>query len=124
MPKTSDPTPVRLPAARYADATAELGPWEIACAQQGLDGHTVVTDVSERPADETTAAALGIESGSTAIHRANQMFVGDQIAQLQDTWLPLSLVTGTALAASEKAVGGIYRGLSDIGHPLPLRTKK
>jgi DNA-binding GntR family transcriptional regulator len=54
----------------------------------------VVTGVGERPADETTAAVLGIEAGSIAIHRGNQRLLSDQIAQLQDTWLPLSLVTG------------------------------
>ncbi|MGH3926345.1 MAG: winged helix-turn-helix domain-containing protein, partial [Pseudonocardiaceae bacterium] len=38
-----DRTPVRLSIARYTDATPEAGPWEVACAEQGLDGWTEVT---------------------------------------------------------------------------------
>ncbi|MGH3695063.1 MAG: GntR family transcriptional regulator [Pseudonocardiaceae bacterium] len=112
-----DRTPVRLPVARYADATSEAGPWEVACAQHGLAGWTEVTSVDEQPADETVARELGLEPGTTVIRRGNRMRIGDQMAQLQETWLPLSLFADTPLAAPEKVTGGIYRGLADAGHP-------
>ncbi len=112
-----DRTPLRLPVARYADATPEAGPWEVACAQQGLDGWTEVTGVDQRPADETVARELGLEPGATVIRRGNRMRIGDQMAQIQETWLPASLFAGTLLAAPEKVTGGINRGLADAGHP-------
>lgn len=106
-----------LPIARYADATPAGGPWEDACAQQGLDGRTDVIDVGERPADETTAHALGIQPGDTVIHRLNHMTVDGHVAQWQETWLPHSIAAGTPLAAPERVTGGIYRGLADADHP-------
>ncbi|MGH3612683.1 MAG: GntR family transcriptional regulator [Pseudonocardia sp.] len=112
-----DRTPVRLPIARYADATPEAGPWEVACAQQGLNGWTEVTGVDERTADEVVARELGLEPGDPVIRRANRMRIGDQVAQLQETWLPLPLFAGTQLAAPDKVTGGIYRGLAAAGHP-------
>lgn len=112
-----DRTPVRLPVTRYTEASAEAGPWETACAQQGLAGHTDVVGVSERVADEAVARALGVEAGTTLIHRLNHMYLGTQIAQLQETWLPLSVAAGTPLSAPAKVTGGIYRGLTDLGRP-------
>ena len=63
------------------------------------------------------ARELGLEAGTAVIRRGNRMHIGDQVAQLQETWLPLSLFIGTPLAAPEKVTGGIYRGLADAGHP-------
>lgn len=112
-----DRTPVRLSIARYTDATPEAGPWQVACAAQGLNGWVEVTGVDEREADEIVAHELGLEPGTDVIRRGNRMHIGDQVAQLQETWLPLSLFAGTPLAAPEQVIGGIYRGLADAGHP-------
>jgi GntR family transcriptional regulator len=112
-----DRTHVRLPVARYADASAQLGPWETACAAQGLSGWTQVTEVSEVAADDLVAGELGIEPGAPVIRRGNRMHVGDHVAQLQETYLPLDLFAGTPLAGVDKITGGIYRGLADAGHP-------
>lgn len=112
-----DRTPIRLSIARYTDATAEAGPWEVACAEQGLDGWTEVTGVDEHEADEIVARELGLEPGAAVIRRGNRMHIaGDQVPQIQETWLPLSLFAGTPLAAPERVTGGIYRGLTDAGH--------
>lgn len=111
-----DRTRIVLPVSRYPNATPALGPWETACAQQNLNGQTDVIGVSERPADETVAQALGVESGSILIHRLNHMHVDGCIAQWQETWLPHDLAAGTLLAAPGKVTGGIYRGLAEIGH--------
>jgi len=113
-----DRAPVRLSIARYADATPETGPWQVACAAQGLDGWVEVTGVEEREADEIVARELGLEPGAAVIRRGNRMHIdGDQVPQIQETWLPLSLFAGTPLAAPERITGGIYRGLADAGHP-------
>lgn len=104
-------------AARYTDASAQLGPWETACAGQDLRGWTQVTGVSEVAADDLVAGELGIEPGAPVIRRDNRMHVGDHVAQLQETYLPLALFAGTPLAGPDLVTGGIYRGLADAGHP-------
>jgi len=112
-----DRTRIVLPATRYPNAAPSLGPWESACAQQGLTGQVEVVGVSERPADLVVATALGVEPGSVLIHRRNRMHIDGRTAQYQEVWLPYDLATGTLLAAPGKVTGGIYRGLTEIGHP-------
>jgi GntR family transcriptional regulator len=112
-----DRTPFRLPVDRYTTSSPQHGPWETACAHQGLDGYTEVTDVSEQPADELVARELEIEPGTTVIHRLNEMYLGRHVAQLQETFLPYSLVANTPFTGREIMAAGIYKGLTDIGHP-------
>lgn len=115
-----DRTPVRLSVDRYSDVLAgpgDRGPWETACAQQGVPGRTEIVTVDQRQADARVAGQLGIPQGAPVVYRRQHMYAGEQVGQLQETWLPLALVEGTPLAGAGKVVGGIYRALSAIGHP-------
>lgn len=115
-----DRTPVRLSVDRYSDVLAgpgDGGPWETACTQQDVPGRTDIVAVDQRLADARVASQLGIPQGAQVIYRRQHMYAGKQVGQLQETWLPLSLAEGTALASAGKVVGGIYRALSAIGHP-------
>ena len=115
------PAPVRLKVTRYADMTssdrdlAHLGPWETACAAQGIDGQTVVTAVDRQSASQPIADRLQVPSGTQLVHRARQMLANGRVAQVQDTWMPADLVEGTPLAGSEKIVGGVYAAMSAAG---------
>ncbi|MGH3718265.1 MAG: UTRA domain-containing protein [Pseudonocardiaceae bacterium] len=73
--------------------------------------------VDQRPADTHVASRLGIPQGTPVVYRLQHMYAGQQVGQLQETWLPLTLVEGTPLAGAGKVVGGIYRALTTIGHP-------
>lgn len=115
-----DRSPVRLSVARYTDVLAgpgERGPWETACAQQGVPGRTEIVTVDQHPADTHVAGRLGIPEGAAVVYRLQHMYAGKQVGQLQETWLPLALAEGTPLAGAGKVVGGIYRALTSIGHP-------
>ncbi|MGH3427531.1 MAG: GntR family transcriptional regulator [Pseudonocardiaceae bacterium] len=115
-----DRTPVRLSVARYTDVLAgpgDRGPWETACDQLGIPGRTEIVTVDQRPADTHVASRLGIPQGTPVVYRLQHMYAGQQVGQLQETWLPLTLVEGTPLAGAGKVVGGIYRALTTIGHP-------
>ncbi|MGH3869421.1 MAG: GntR family transcriptional regulator [Pseudonocardiaceae bacterium] len=115
-----DRTPVRLSVARYTDVLASpgrFGPWETACAQLSIPGRTEIVTVEQRPAGTHVASQLGIPQGAPVIYRLQHMYAGQQIGQLQETWLPLTLAEGTPLADASKVVGGIYRALTAIGHP-------
>lgn len=121
-----DRTPVRLSMARHTDvltSPGDRGPWETACAQLGVPGRTEIVTVDQRPADTQVAGRLGIAEGAPVVYRLQHMYAGEQVGQLQETWLPLNLVEGTPLAGVGKVVGGIYRGLTAIGHP-PLSAEE
>lgn len=115
-----DRTPVRLSVKRHSDVLAgpgDRGPWETACAEQGILGRTEIVTVDQRQADARVADQLSIPEGAAVVYRRQHMYVGDYVGQLQETWLPLAVVDGTPLAGDGKVIGGIYRGLSSIGHP-------
>jgi GntR family transcriptional regulator len=121
-----DRTPVRLSMARHTDVLTgpgDRGPWETACAQLGVPGRTEIVTVDQRPAGERVAGRLGIPEGALVVYRLQHMYAGEQVGQLQETWLPLDLVEGTPLAGVGKVVGGVYRALAAIGHP-PLSAQE
>lgn len=115
------PRPVRLTIARYSavlDSNRDLrslGPWETACAHQGIEGRTQVVSVIKEPASSALANRLGVPAGTDLIHRKRYMWAGDHIAQVQDAWMPAPLVDGTVLAESEKVVGGVYAAMTQAG---------
>jgi DNA-binding GntR family transcriptional regulator len=114
-----DRTPVRMSVSRYADVLAghgDLGPWETACARQGLPGRTDLISVTRREADDTLATQMDVPAGTMLVCRLQHMLAGEEVAQIQQTWLPLALAEGTPLAGEGKVVGGIYRMLSRLGH--------
>lgn len=115
--------PVRLVISRYgtvADPTrsrSDLGPWETACADQGIEGRAVVTAVEREPASPAVAARLHLDEGVEVVRRSREMWAGDRVAQLQDAWMPAALVEGTPLAGTEKVVGGVYAAMTAHGFP-------
>ena len=113
--------PVRLAIARYGAVTNpdrprnHLGPWETACAEQGVDGGTELLAVDQEAADAMLAARLDVEPGDVLVHRARRMTIGGQTAQIQDTWMPAALVDGTPLAGAGKVIGGVYAVMASHG---------
>lgn len=115
-----DRTPVRLEVDRYADVLMPGpggGPWETACAQEGVPGRTELVSAEVVPAPAAVAAVLEIEAGAPVVHRVQHMHAASQVGQIQSAWLPLALCSGTPLAGQGKVVGGLYRALTAIGHP-------
>jgi GntR family transcriptional regulator len=122
--------PVRLTIARYsavadpARAARDLGPWETMCSAHGIDGRTEVVAVVTEPASEAIAARLGVPAGTDVVHRSRRMWAGDQVAQLQDSWMPLAIVGGTPLASEAKVVGGVYAAMTAAGFPPDMVTEE
>lgn len=115
-----DRQPVRLPLERHRDVATTpgaLGPWESACAAQGLPGSTEVKEVQQTPAKGLVAILLEVPTGTLAVRRLQHMLIDAQVTQIQETWLLLSLAGGTPLAQDQKLIGGIYRALVSIGYP-------
>lgn len=111
--------PIRLALSRYAATLrpdSAAGPWETACAAQDLEGRTEVDHVTVQRADDELAGRIGIDVGAEVVYRRRHMWIGDQLTQIQHSWLPLDLVAGTPIASPEKVDGGIYAALAAAGH--------
>lgn len=108
---------VRIPWSVYSSATAPntRGPWERACAAQGIDGRTELVGIEHQGAPTDVATALGVAPGAPAVCRRRHMWARDQVAQIQEAWYPLKLVAGTPLADDTKVEGGAYGALAAAG---------
>jgi DNA-binding GntR family transcriptional regulator len=65
---------------------------------------------------EPVAAALGIAPDVPAIVRRRVMLVDEQPVELTDSWYPVEIAAGTALAEPRRIKGGAVRALADLGH--------
>ncbi|MGN5392453.1 GntR family transcriptional regulator [Streptomyces sp. JL7001] len=113
-------TRVKIPLNRYSKVlrpNGTKGPWETACAEQGLDGRMRVVRVERVQADETLAEQLGVEAGAEIVHRQRHATLGpDDVVQLQLVWYPADLADQTPLGGQDKIVGGVLGALVAAGH--------
>lgn len=114
-----DRRPVRIPLSRYQgshESDGVLGPFEAACAAQGLNGFMKTVAV-ERVRDPQIAALLGLESSDDTVCRRREALIEDQVVQFQHAWYPLDVAAAAGLDRPEKIEGGIYRALRAAGMP-------
>ncbi|MFY1695834.1 MULTISPECIES: GntR family transcriptional regulator [unclassified Solwaraspora] len=122
--------PVRLALTRYAAvadpdrARSSLGPWETACADQGVTGTVETVSVEHLPAPAHIAAHLDLPPGTTVVRRQRHHLADGHVAQLQEAWLPAALVAGTPLAGRGKVVGGVYAALTAAGVHLGTASEE
>ncbi len=78
-----------------------------------------VTTASPREADW-----LSIPTGEGIVVRRRTVTCDGRVAQLHISYLPFDLCEGTELADAGIVRGGIYRGLTRVGHSPTRRTEK
>lgn len=118
---------VRIPLSRYQDVIdpgGSLGPWETACAAQGLAGEMNTFKVERVEADSDLANALDVPIGTELVHRRRHALLNNVPVQIQRAWYPAVLVEGTPLASSEKVVGGVLRALVAAGFVMQPFTER
>jgi GntR family transcriptional regulator len=113
---------VTVPLSRYThpgvlQSNSTLGPWGAACKAHGLRGGVRMIEVARERADSELAEWLELSEGSDVIHRVRHMLANDQVAQIQEAWLPAELVEGTPLVGDDVAPAGTYATLIAAGHP-------
>lgn len=114
-----DRRPVRVPLSRYQQVLqpgGERGPWEAACAAQGLTGQMQTVEVATEPAPADVAVALGRAEGAQVVRRSRLALLEGTAVQLHTAWYPLDIVQGTPLEQPAKVVGGVYGALTAAGH--------
>lgn len=110
---------VRIPLNRYQrslDSQGQLGPFEAACKEQGLNGEMGKVTV-ERVRDPDVAAKLGLPSEDALVCRRRQAMIDKQTVQFQSAWYPLDVAETANLEREGKIEGGIYRALIAAGIP-------
>ncbi|WP_433259762.1 GntR family transcriptional regulator (plasmid) [Streptosporangium sp. CA-135522] len=110
--------PVRVAVSRYAavlEPGGQLGPWETACQQAGVNGAMVTIGVDCVLASVEVAAALGLGEGAQVIRRSRHAMIDRMPVQLHTAFYPADLVEGTPLAGTAKVVGGVYAAMRAAG---------
>lgn len=108
---------VRIPLSRYQgshDSDGRHGPFEAACAAQGLNG-VMKTVAVEHVQDPDVAALLGLTSTDETVCRRREALIEDQVVQLQYAWYPLDVAEAAGLDQPGKIEGGVYRALRSAG---------
>ncbi|MFF0448099.1 UTRA domain-containing protein [Streptomyces sp. NPDC004609] len=111
---------------RRAAPRGTRGPWETACADQGLDGRMQLVLVQpDAVLPDDVAADLQVPSGARGVHRRQLAVIGTaDVVQVQDAWYPADLAAGTPLEQDGKIKGGIYGALTALGRtPTSARER-
>lgn len=109
---------IRIPFSRYNSVMqpgGTSGPWETACAEQGLDGQMQTVTVDTRPIGRDDAELLGVEPGSDVTYRLRHACVGDEVLQVQQAWYPAGIARQAGLGIPSKIRGGVYGALTAAG---------
>ncbi|MDH6116361.1 GntR family transcriptional regulator [Kitasatospora sp. GAS204A] len=92
-----------------------------------IENRTLVVDqvaVSEQAAPELIAGVLGLEPGEPTCVRHRRFVLDGKPVLLSTSYLPASLVTGTAITQPDTGPGGSYARLAEIGaKPVHFREE-
>lgn len=104
--------------ARYL-APSERGggdAWRAEAAAVGRRGTQEVVRAGEVVAPDRVADLLRVERGRDIVERRRVMYLDGEPCELTDTYYPLEIARGTALAGTAKIRGGAVRLLAELGH--------
>lgn len=99
------------------DSDGQLGPFEAACAEQGLRGEMRSVGV-EQVRDPDVAELLGLPPGDSLVCRRRDALIEDQVVQFQSAWYPLDVAVAAGLDQPGKIKGGVNRALEAAGIPV------
>lgn len=113
-----DSSRIRIAFSRYKSVMqpgGSAGPWETACAEQGLSGQMKTVTVDTRSIGPDDAQLLGVEPGSDVAYRLRHACVSDEVLQVQQAWYPADIAVRAGLDSPAKVPGGIYGALTAAG---------
>lgn len=84
--------------------------------EAGQRGGQRLTDVAEIEPPEAVAAALQLAPGTKAVVRRRAILLDGDVIELADSYYPLPVARGTALAEKRKIKGGAPTLLAELGH--------
>lgn len=90
---------------------------------QGRDLAVDQVEVREGIASENAARVLGLEAGEKVCVRSRRFVLEGKPVLLSTSYLPASLVAGSAITQPDTGPGGIYARLAELGH-APVRFRE
>ncbi|MEV5944727.1 UTRA domain-containing protein [Streptomyces sp. NPDC051994] len=90
--------------------------WGKEAASQGRSGGQQILFAGEAPAPNAVAEAFGLSSGAPVVLRRRLILLDGVPVELADSYWPLSVAAGTALAAPGKVKGGAPTLLAELGY--------
>ncbi|MEU4501412.1 UTRA domain-containing protein [Streptomyces sp. NPDC024089] len=90
--------------------------WAAEAAAEGRRGSQRIIQAGEVAAPEAVAELLGLPAGRRVVARRRIMYLDREPCELTDTYYPVNIAGGTALAGTAKIRGGAIRLLADLGH--------
>lgn len=94
--------------------------WAAEAAARGRRGTQRIVRAGEVPAPAEVARLLGVEDGAAVVVRSRVILLDDEPSELTDTYYPVDIARGTALAGTAKIPGGAVTLLARLGHPGAL----
>lgn len=89
--------------------------WKRQCAELGMEGTQRTGLVREVAAPDHVAALLGVEPGTSVVHRPRVMLADGEPVELADSYYPLDVARGTPLTEQRLIKGGSYAALARAG---------
>ncbi|MFI8371725.1 GntR family transcriptional regulator [Streptomyces sp. NPDC085466] len=90
--------------------------WSDEAARRGRTGGQRLLQAGEVEAPEVVRAALGLPAGERVIVRRRLILLDGLPVELADSYYPLSVAAGTALAEPRKVPGGAVTLLKELGY--------
>ena len=90
--------------------------WSEETAAQGRRGTQRIVHAREIAAPAGIAALLGMDEGATVVERRRMIYLDGEATELTDTFYPVDIARGTALAATARIPGGAVTLLAALGH--------
>lgn len=90
--------------------------WAEEAAEAGGRGTQTLREVTTAPAPPAVAERLRLRPGDGAVVRRRTMFLDGRPVELTDSWYPLAVAEGTAIAERRKIKGGAVTLLADLGY--------
>ncbi|MGW2847602.1 GntR family transcriptional regulator [Streptomyces sp. NPDC001108] len=100
----------------YLSAASGGDAWAGEAAAEGRRGSQRIVRAGRVAAPQEVADLLGVPVGEPVVARRRIMYLDEEPCELTDTYYPLAIADGTALAGTAKIRGGAIRLLSDLGH--------
>lgn len=113
---TAGEEPVSTSARYLASGPGAGDVWAAEAAADGRHGTQKIVRAGEADAPDRVAATLGLGRGARVVERRRIMYLDGVPSELTDTYYPLEIARGTALAGTAKIRGGAVRLLAELGH--------
>jgi len=90
--------------------------WGQEAAARGRRGTQRIVGAGEVPAPDVVARLLGLAEGEQVVVRRRIMYLDEQPCELTDSYYPVRIAAGTALAGTAKIRGGAVALLAELGY--------